>query len=445
MNMESQLEDTKVPFSSWWMIAVLFVFYVLSIVDRAILSMLVDPIQKDLGLSDFQMSLLLGPAFVVFYSIAGFPLGWLADRYSRRNLIGLGVIAWSLSTIASGLSRAFMPLVISRIAVGVGEASLTPAAYSLIADKFPRKRLTTAMSIYGTAPKVGTAVAFSVGALLLSTYETKGVQDVPVIGIVQPWQLVLLTLGLVGILLSLLSWTFSEPPRGGRTKKGDVPSEKLLAFVKKQRAIIIPVVTGFGLISLASAALTSWVPTYLTRSFGWGPATYAPIISVISLMMASTVIFKGLIVDWLFGRGMKDAHIRFFTWLLGGSIPILLVAFFMDDAMHFLVLYGIASIASMTFLVYLSSILQLVTPPELRGQITAIGLLGLAIIGSGLGPILVALLTDFVFQDQAAIGKSICIVAIASMVAGWLLLRMSLKPIRDVITQSEGALVSATE
>lgn len=437
LNMDSQAEDSKVPLGAWWMIAVLFVFYVLSIVDRVILSMLVDPIQKDLGLSDFQISLLLGPAFVVFYSIAGFPLGWLADRYSRRNLIGLGVIAWSFSTIASGLSRAFVPLFFSRIAVGIGEAALTPAAYSLIADKFPRKRLTTAMSIYGTAPKVGTAVAFSVGALLLSTYERNGVHDLPVVGMIQPWQMVLLTLGAVGIVLSLLSWTFSEPPRGGRTKKGEAPREQLLSFAKKQRAVIIPVVTGFGLVALASAALTSWVPTYLTRSFGWGPATYAPIISIISLMMASTVIFKGLIVDWLFGRGMKDAHVRFFTWLLGASIPILLTAFFMDDPMHFLILYGIASIASMTFLVYLSSILQLVTPPELRGQITAIGLLGLAIIGSGLGPILVALLTDFVFQDQAEIGKSICIVAIASMGAGWVLLRMSLRPIREVIIKSE--------
>ena len=433
MSAETEPDTHRTPFGAWWMVSVLFVFYVLSIVDRAIISMLVDPIQKDLGLTDFEMSLLLGPAFVVFYSIAGFPLGWLADRYSRRNIIGLGVIAWSVSTIASGLSRAFVPLFMSRIAVGIGEAALTPAAYSLIADKFPRKRLTTAMSIYGTAPKVGTAVAFSLGALLLTTYEGRGIIDMPVLGPLRPWQMVLLTLGGIGIVLALLSWTFSEPPRGGFAKRRGPEREQLISFAHKQRAILIPVIAGFGLISLASHAMTSWVPTYLTRSFGWGPATYAPIISVISLMMASTVILKGLVVDWLFARGMLDAHVRFFTWLLGGSIPILLAGFLIDQPMAFLVLYGLASIASMTFLVYLSSILQLVTPPELRGQITALGLLGLSIIGAGFGPILVALLTDLVFQDQADIGKSICIVAVASMCAGWLFLRRSLRPIREVV------------
>jgi MFS family permease len=136
----------------WWMVLVLLFIYMISILDRLVINMLVVPIQADMGFSDVQMSLLLGPAFALCNGLFGLPLGWAADRYSRRWVVFGGLVFWSLSTMAAGLTRSFTSLFGARMGVGIGEAALMPAAYSLIADKFPVKRMTTAMSIFGMGP-----------------------------------------------------------------------------------------------------------------------------------------------------------------------------------------------------------------------------------------------------------------------------------------------------
>jgi MFS family permease len=143
-------------------------FYVLSILDRLVINMLVIPIQQELSLSDFQISLLLGPAFAICFGICGYPLGWATDRFSRRGVVFGGIIFWSVATVLTGLSKGFPMLFAARMGVGAGEASLQPAAYSLIADKFPKERMTTALSIFGMGPKVGTAFAFGVGGWVIS-------------------------------------------------------------------------------------------------------------------------------------------------------------------------------------------------------------------------------------------------------------------------------------
>jgi MFS family permease len=210
---EEKAGRTAVPPGAWWAAILLLVLYILSTVDRGIVPMLVVPIQADLGLSDFQMSLVLGPAFSVCYAALGIPLGWAADRFPRRWVIFTGTSLWSICLTLSGLASSFTGLLLARLGVATGEASLSPAAYSLIGDKFPRDRLTTGLGIYGTGPKLGLSASYGVGAVVITLASQIGATHLSGVGTLQPWQLTLVMMGLPGIPIALLVFTMSEPRR----------------------------------------------------------------------------------------------------------------------------------------------------------------------------------------------------------------------------------------
>jgi MFS family permease len=152
---------------SWYVVGILTVAYVFSFIDRQILNLLVGPIRRDLQISDTEMSLLMGFSFAVFYTFFGIPLGRLADTRSRRALITGGIVLWSLMTAACGLARNFVHFLLLRMGVGVGEAALSPSAYSLIADYFPRENRATALSVYSMGIYIGSGLAYLLGGLVV--------------------------------------------------------------------------------------------------------------------------------------------------------------------------------------------------------------------------------------------------------------------------------------
>lgn len=421
----------------WWLVSVLLFFYVLSMVDRTVITMLVVPIQKDLHLSDVQIGLILGPAFAVSYSVAGFPLGWAADRFSRRRLVLCGVACWSLATITSGLSRGIGALLGSRAVIGIGEASLTPSAYSMIADSFPRSRLTTALAVYGMGPGIGRGVALAGGGLAIGLTTRLGVIDLPLLGPTPPWAFTFLLLGLVGLPCSLLVLTFREPRRLGRGQGSTTGRTRLLPHLRKEWRIMVPLMLGFCLMPMASSALESWVPTYMTRHYHFGPERYGPVLGLVTMFSAGTVLLKGIAVDWLFVRGMKDAHIRFYTWLLAPSVPALIIAFLIDSPIAFLLLYGLVNLIAFNAIVFLSATLQMIVPNELRGQTSAIGLFFVNVVASSLAPPAVAVLVQYVFRDPQQLGAAIAIVSVGALAAALVCLRLALAPLRNVIEAQE--------
>ena len=197
----------------WMVVAILMIAYVFSFVDRQILNLLVGPIRRDLGISDTQMSLLMGFSFAIFYTILGIPLGRLADRVSRRGLITTGVLVWSAMTALCGFAYSYWQLFLCRIGVGVGEATLSPAAYSMIADYFPPERRATAISVYSMGIFLGSGLAFLLGGLVIKFAVAQGTMALPLIGEVRPWQLVFFVLGGSGIVFSLAFLLVREPPR----------------------------------------------------------------------------------------------------------------------------------------------------------------------------------------------------------------------------------------
>ena len=187
--------------------------YTLSFVDRQILSLLVGPIKHDLRISDTQMGLLLGFAFAIFYTFAGLPIGRLVDTHGRRNLIGVGIFLWSIMTALCSAARSYWTLFLARIGVGVGEATLSPAAFSLISDYFPAEKLGLAISVYTMGIFFGSGVALAIGGTVVDSVMHMPALHVPILGTIATWRLSFLLVGIPGILIGLLVYTVREPLR----------------------------------------------------------------------------------------------------------------------------------------------------------------------------------------------------------------------------------------
>src|SRR5262249_34009122 len=206
---------------AWYVVIVLMVCYTLSFIDRQILSLMVEPIKHDLGISDTRIGALQGPAFAVFYTLMGLPMGRIADRYSRRNLIAVGVFFWSLMTALCAIARSFWSLFFARMGVGVGEATLGPSAFSLITDYFRKDRLGTAMSIYSMGIFFGAGLGVIVVGTVVSAVTTQPEVSLPLFGTIASWRLTFLIVGLPGILIGLLVYTVHEPLRRNLLRRDD--------------------------------------------------------------------------------------------------------------------------------------------------------------------------------------------------------------------------------
>ncbi|HRN59773.1 MAG TPA: MFS transporter [Chiayiivirga sp.] len=439
-----KMKVSPVGFRSWWMVWVLFSLYVFSWLDRLIISMLVEPIKADLGMSDFQMSLVLGPAFAIAYALFGLPLGWAVDRYPRLWIVFFGVSLWGLATAACGLAQSFEELLLARVFVGVGEACLIPAAYSLLADEFPRDRLTLAASTFQMGGKVGSAAAFGLGALAIAYADSLHARGVswPIVGDPESWQRVMMMVGLPGLVLAGLVFTFREPARRGvlAAAKGDNDSKgALYSFLRANWRLIGLMMVCFSALALIGYSLTSWVPSYITRRFGWAPAQYGPALSAMNVISAIWLVVNGRLVDRFFRRGMKDAHMRFYSWLLMLLAPAVLLLFVVSNPWVFLALYCVVQFITVPFMVYVSSIIALMAPNIIRGQLIALFLFVFTTLGMGAGPTLVGAITDFVFADEQRLGSSLMIVVVGCFVIALVAMRMSLRYLGPSIVRAEAA------
>ena len=256
-------------------VAILMLAYVLSFVDRQILNLLVEPIRRDLDITDTHMSLLMGFSFAVFYTICGVPIGRLADRKSRRGIIAIGVLVWSLMTALCGTAKTFWHFLVFRIGVGVGEAALSPSAYSLIADSFPPKLRGTAMSVYSMGIYIGSGLAFLLGGLVVKFASAQGDVELPVLGMVRPWQLIFLVLGAAGVLFAAVLLLIREPSRKGVGAGVEVPLSEVAGYIRQNRRTVLCHNFGFACRpSPPMAVRHGFRPSLSAPTAGW-PATSA--------------------------------------------------------------------------------------------------------------------------------------------------------------------------
>lgn len=424
---------------AWGMVAALFVIYVFSWLDRLSVSMLVAPIKQAMELSDTQMAVVLGPSFAIAYAVFGVPLGWAADRFSRRIVIFCGVLVWAAATMACGLATSFEMLLGFRVLVGIGEAALLPAAYSLIGDAFPPQKVTMATSVFQSAGKTGSAVAFGLGGLAIALATSLEHINWPVIGEMSYWRITFWLVGLPGILLAFLVFSFPEP--GRRKVAGEAPPQpgEALRFLRENAVLAGLIAFAFTCLAMIGYSLTSWVPAYMDRHFGWPPIRYGVALSMMNLLGAVALIVCGRTVDWLFSRGMTDAHLRFYTWTIAALSPAIVYAFLATNPYVFLACYALIQIITVPFIVYGSAIIAMLAPSRLRGQLLGLLMFVFNIVGFGGGPALVGLMTDRVFRNEALVGHSLAVVTISGAVLAWIAMRIALPRLGAAVRTRQAA------
>lgn len=403
------------PGAAWYAVGVLTLANICGFVDRQILSLLVVPLRRDLAITDTQVSILMGLSFTVFYTVMGLPIARLADRHSRRLIIGIGVALWSLMTMASALAGSYGQLLLARIGVGIGEAALAPAAVSLLADLFPRQRLSTAMSVYALGIFLGSGLAYGIGGWTVGLTASRDVWHWPVVGAIRPWQSVFLIIGAPGLLVALLLATVREPVRSA-AQRAHVPLAMLGAYVRANVRTLASQSLGFGLSATVNYGIAAWLATFLVRTHGW-PVSRAGLLQGALTMTVGVlgVVSGGRVADALVRRGRVDGPLL--VGMLGAAgmlvcatlfplVPGVWLAVGLLVPVNFFAAFpwGAASAAAAE-----------VMPSRLRAQGSALYFMVVSLVSGALGPTAVALITDRVFGDPAALRYSLAIVTAAGM------------------------------
>jgi MFS family permease len=388
---------------AWTVVAILIATAVLSYTDRQVLSLLVDPIRGDMGISDTQISLLLGTAFAVIYGIAGIPLGLLADRISRRNLIFTGVTVWSLGTIACGISHNFLEIFASRIVVGLGEAALSPAAISLISDYFPPSRRGTAVGFFLSGIAMGSGVAILIGGGVLHAIELGALAATPLASYA-PWRMVLLVIGGPGLLWAIVILLIREPVR--QTAEGE--SAAGLADGSTWRATpwarVVPVYVVLAAASFVDNAVGAWAPSLLIRDFNKDPAQIGVELGLLlTLGFGGGVVIGGALADRAATRGGWPRKLRV---CLYSGLLILPASLLMNSPTFSFALAGVPlyfALSGIVTAVGFSAILDVV-PNRSRGLAMSMSFFLNVALGAGLGPTAVAVAGAHIFAAKAGLG-----------------------------------------
>lgn len=405
-------EEMEYPKESyaWYVVGILMVVYIFSFIDRQILALLVGPIRTDLQISDTQMSLLMGFSFALFYTIFGIPLGRLADSKSRRTIIAIGLGVWSLMSAGCGVAKNYTQLLIMRIGVGIGEATLSPSAYSLITDYFRPKRLATAISVYGAGIYIGSGMAFLLGGAVVGFASGQDVYQFPVIGDVRPWQLVFFAIGIPGLLFTVMLYTIREPIRrgiAGSKVAGSIPMGEVVSYIVANWKTFICHTVGFSMLSFIGYGSASWVPSFYIRNHDWDPGRTGMLYGIAVMLFGTAgIIFGGQLADRLADKGYKDAKMRTGLIAAVAHIPFgILFVIVPNPWVAYIIMMPASFLLAMPFGVAPAAIQEMM-PNQMRGQASAIYLFVVNLIGLGLGPTGVALCTEYLFNPDTSFGPT---------------------------------------
>lgn len=426
------------------MVGVLTLANISANIDQQILSLLVVPIRRDLGLTMTQMSYLIGLPFAIFYTLMGLPIARMADSGNRRNIITAGIALWSLMTAISGLAGTFWRLLLARIGVGVGEAALAPPATSLLADYFPPEKLSGAMSVYSTAIFIGSGLAYFIGGWIIGLVGSAETWTWPVIGAIRPWQTVFLMVGLPGLLIALLMLTVREPERRDR-RTGTVPLRTLFAYVGANRRTFVCHSFGFAMSATVNYGIAAWLATFLIQKHGW-PASRAGMVMGVLTMTVGTlgVVAGGKLADYFVRRGQVDGALRVgIVGAAGMLVSASAYPFAPTAALAVTWLVLVNFFAAFPWGAAAAAAAEIV-PAAMRAQGMALYFLVLSFVSRALGPFSVAAVTDYVFGDDSGLPAALAIVNVTGMTAAIILFALGMPAYRRTIASRE-AFAAASE
>ena len=419
---------------SWYVVVILTLAYTVSFIDRQIMALMVEPIRRDLGISDTQMSLLLGLAFAIFYTLLGLPIARLADRYSRRMIIATGITIWCVMTAACGLARGYGQLFMARIGVGVGEAALSPSALSMISDYFPKETRGRAVAFYTMGIAMGVGLAMLVGGQIIAIIFDAPPVVVPVFGELYAWQTVFLVVGLPGLLMAVLMWTVKEPVRRERLRlasetsdAGEIPLAEAVRFFVSRWRMYGTHFVGMSVVGIVSYGFYAWIPTMFIRTWDWSIRDIGAAYGIVTLVTGPiAVVIASWLAETFMKKGYQDAHMRAaFCGALIGTVGAILTPLMSTPALSIAMLVP-NSVGLMCTTAAGISALMIVTPNQMRAQASALYFFVINLLGLTIGPTGVALFTDYVFRDDAMVRYSIACVAVLAgvLAAGFLTYNM---------------------
>lgn len=424
------------PKGAFALLAILLIIYTIAYLDRQIISLLVEPLKADLAISDVELSFLQGLGFVLFYTVCGLPIGLLVDRYSRKLIVLVGLLTWSAASAASGFAETYRELLLARFVVGAGEAALLPAAYSMIGDAFPPARLSRAMSVFSLGAIAGGALALSAGGLLAGIATDMGGMTLPGLGHFEPWQVVFLAIGSLGVPATLLLLGLREPPRSQPVRSGAVVGDDPASrhFAENWRFYACHF-AGFALLCMLMAASSAWQPAYLQRTFGFDIREVGGVLGGLHLIGGiAGMLGSGALADWLQSRGHADAHLRIYVYAMPLIVLAALAAY--ASGILWLALVGIGLISVMApFIAVAASGLALATPAHRRGIASAAFLFVYNLIGFGAGPTVAAWLAAHM-PTQGDLGAALALMFIAVSPVAVALFLAGLRPMRQAVASA---------
>jgi MFS family permease len=394
---------------AWYVAGLLALANTVSIMDRYLLSVVLEEIKRDLRLSDTQLGILQGPGFIALFVVASVPLGRLADIGSRRLIIVGALLFWSVATAACAYAHNFNELLLARLAVGFGEAALLPAAMSLITAYFPRNELNRGLSVYTTGGSLGRVAGFAGGGAALAYFTARhGLGADFIYAGFSPWQSVFLVAAAVGGLVAIFIAVLVREPKRTTTGQPRVGLHVGFRHFWLHRRGYLAVFVPFGMLNAIAQLLTAWTVSFFVREHGRSAAAAGALIGALGLLFGPMGhLTGGWVNDALTTRGVKGVQPLVLRAVLL-ALPVLIGLFVMAPSVPL----AAAFFGAAYFLICLATPTgyggaQAPTPDPFRGVISAIFLIFFTVLGTGIGPLVVGLVGDYVFHNESMLGASI--------------------------------------
>ena len=397
----------------------LLLCYFMYFVDRNILTLLVAPVRRDLGINDSQMGILNGYSFSVLNGAFAIPFAWWADRRSRRNVLIVGLALWGCSTIASGFTTSFTQLLLTRMGLGLGEAGLMPAAFSLISDYYPRARRGAAVGVFGIGGFGGIGLSYLIGGAVLAAFRGVDRVDLPVVGQTSLWHAAFMVVGFVTLLLAMLIFTVREPPRHAENQQALTGQQSFFGHLRHHWLAFVLVIGAYVCLGILAIGWFAWLPSYFIRVFKMAPATTGITVGWVTTIAGVTgAVVGGYIADWMMRRGVR-----------GGKVPTLLIMFttwifcalgiYVSDS----VILSLVCVFAFTFadgigFMQYGNVMQEMFPYHLRARSIAAWAVCSSMFSYGVGPLMFGLSTDFVFHGDTGLQSALGLVSLPVIAIG---------------------------
>jgi MFS family permease len=448
--MDGQARDSTIsdppwppPRQAWYAVGIMTVALMFNFLDRGILTLLIEPIKRDMQLSDTQVSIVVGFAFIAFYAIVGFPIARLVDSHSRRLILGLGIAMWSGMTAACGLAQNFWHLFIARVGVGIGEACNGPSTFSLMADLFPKEKLPKAISVLNMGFVYGQGIALLVGGTVIGAISELPPTQLPILGEVRPWQLTFFAVGIPGLVVAALMSTVKEPARRGvtatqpgRAKADRIPVREVIGFLVDNRRAYGPMFLGLAVQGMLVIGTLSWLPSFFIRTHGWEIAKFGQVFGLILLFISPLgLLFGGWLAEKLAKKGYYDTNQRIVTVVAALILPLQVFFPLVPNPWFAIVLLGLQNFMAAWAIGPQNAALQVITPNRMRGQVTALFIFVLNFVGFGVGPTFIALITDFVFGSEEQLRYAMVLAAIVMEPLAAYIFWKGMKPYGEMVAR----------